>query len=120
MIKEKTLEIIKIPRVWWRLLDSNQWPHACEDSIGLPSDGFWKNKAGLPRDFITRRYSPFHRIRPGFSVRGSRRGSTGHFRSCSHVTFAITGINKTFLEKVIVFRKIQGLIPRERETELGL
>ena len=60
---------------WWRLLDSNQWPHACEDSIGRPSTGFWENKAGLPRDFLIRRYSPFHRIRPGFSVRGSRRGS---------------------------------------------
>ena len=60
---------------WWRLLDSNQWPHACEDSIGTPSADFRKNKAGLPRDFLTRRYSPFHCFRPGFSVRGSRRGS---------------------------------------------
>ena len=94
--------------------------HAYEDSIGLPSDGFWKNKAGLPRIFITRRYSPLHCFRPGFSVRGSRRGSTGDFRSCSHVTFCVAGINKTFLEKVIAFRKIQGLVPRERETELGL
>ena len=25
---------------WWRLLDSNQWPHACEDSIGPPSARF--------------------------------------------------------------------------------
>ena len=60
---------------WWRLLDSNQWPHACEDSIGPSSAGFWENKAGLSRVFITRRYSPFHCFRPGFSVRGSRRGS---------------------------------------------
>ena len=60
---------------WWRLLDSNQWPHACEDSIGMPSAGFWENKAGLSRVFITRRYSPFHCFRPVFSVRGSRRGS---------------------------------------------
>ena len=76
---------------WWRLLDSNQWPHACEDSIGTPSDGFWENKAGLPQDFHTRRYAFLRCFRPGFSVRGSRRGSTGDFRSCSHVTFAITG-----------------------------
>ena len=41
----------------------------------MPSAEFWENKAGLPRDFLTRRCSPFHRIRPGFSVRGSRRGS---------------------------------------------
>ena len=60
---------------WWRLLDSNQWPHACEDSIGQPSDGFWENKAGLPQDLLTRWYSLFHCFRPGFSVRGSRRGS---------------------------------------------
>ena len=25
---------------WWRLLDSNQWPHACEDSIGTSSNEF--------------------------------------------------------------------------------
>ena len=84
------------PRVWWRLLDSNQWPHACEDSIGRPSTGFWENKAGLPRDFLTRRCSPFHRIRPGFSVRGSQRGSKrdprfliapGKVLSCSKAGF---------------------------------
>ena len=60
---------------WWRLLDSNQWPHACEDSIGTSSEGFQKNKAGLPRDSITRRYFPFRCFRPGFSARGSERGS---------------------------------------------
>ena len=60
---------------WWRLLDSNQWPHACEDSIGTPCTLFQKTLAGLPRDFLTRRCSPFHCFRPGFSVRGSRRGS---------------------------------------------
>ena len=60
---------------WWRLLDSNQWPHACEDSIGMSSAGFRENKAGLPRDFITHRYSPFHCFRPIFSARGSGRGS---------------------------------------------
>ena len=41
----------------------------------MPSAEFWENKAGLPQDFLTRRCSPFHRIRPGFSVRGSGRGS---------------------------------------------
>ena len=90
---------------WWRLLDSNQWPHACEDSIGMPSAEFWENKAGLPHDFLTRRYAFLRCFRPGFSVRGSRRGSTGDFRSCSHVTFCVAGINKTFLEKVIAFRQ---------------
>ena len=90
---------------WWRLLDSNQWPHACEDSIGMPSAGFWENKAGLPQNFHTRRRSPFRCFHPVFSVRGSRRGSMGDFRSCSHVTFCVAGINKTFLEKVIAFRQ---------------
>ena len=60
---------------WWRLLDSNQWPHACEDSIGMSSAGFRENKATLSRDFLTRRYAFLHCFRPGFSVRGSRRGS---------------------------------------------
>ena len=60
---------------WWRLLDSNQWPHACEDSIGTSSAGFRENKAGLPRDFLTHRYAFLRCFRPGFSVRGSRRGS---------------------------------------------
>ena len=60
---------------WWRLLDSNQWPHACEDSIGMPSAEFWENKAGLPHDFLTRRYALFRCFRPVFSTRGSGRGS---------------------------------------------
>ena len=46
-----------------------------EDSIGMPSAEFWENKAGLPQDLLTRWYSLFHCFRPGFSVRGSRRGS---------------------------------------------
>ena len=60
---------------WWRLLDSNQWPHACEDSIGTSCAGFRENKADLPQGFIPRRYALFRCFRPGFSVRGSRRGS---------------------------------------------
>ena len=71
----------------------------------MPSAEFWENKAGLPHDFLTRRYAFLRCFRPGFSVRGSRRGSTGDFRSCSHVTFCVAGINKTFLEKVIAFRQ---------------
>ena len=41
----------------------------------MPFAGFQGNKAGLPRDFLTRRYALFRCFRPGFSVRGSRRGS---------------------------------------------
>ena len=78
---------------WWRLLDSNQWPHACEDSIGTSSAGFRGNKAGLPQDFHTRGYALFHCFRPVFSARGSGRGSTGDFRSCSHVIFCVAGSN---------------------------
>ena len=62
--------------LWWRLLDSNQWPHACEDSIGTSSAGFQENKAGLPRDFHTRGYALFRCFHPIFSARGSGRGST--------------------------------------------
>ncbi len=81
---------------WWRLLDSNQWPHACEDSIGRPSTGFWENKAGLPRDFLTRRYAFLRCFRPVFSVRGSWCGSKrdprfliapGKVLSCSKAGF---------------------------------
>ena len=60
---------------WWRLLDSNQWPHACEDSIGTSCAGFRENKVGLPHDFLTRRYAFLRCFRPVFSVRGSQRGS---------------------------------------------
>ena len=95
-------------------------PRDREDSIGMPFARFQRTLAVLPQGSITRRCAPFRCFRLVFSARGSWCGSAGDFRSCSHVTFAITGINKTFLEKVIVFRKIQGLIPRERETELGL
>ena len=38
-----------------------------EDSMGTSSADFRKNKAGLPRDFITHRYSPFRCFRPVFS-----------------------------------------------------
>lgn len=38
-----------------------------EDSMGTSSADFRKNKAGLPRDFITHRYSPFRCFRHGFS-----------------------------------------------------
>ena len=41
----------------------------------MPSAEFWENKAGLPHDFLTRRYSPFRCFHSVFSVRGSRRGS---------------------------------------------
>ena len=41
----------------------------------MPSAEFWENKAGLPQGFIPRRYALFRCFRPGFSVRGSRRGS---------------------------------------------
>ena len=41
----------------------------------MPSAEFWENKAGLPHDFLTRRYAFLRCFRPGFSVRGSGRGS---------------------------------------------
>ena len=80
-------------------------PRDREDSIGMPFARFQRTLAVLPQGSITRRCAPFRCFRPVFSVRGSRRGSTGDFRSCSHVTFCVAGINKTFLEKVIAFRQ---------------
>ena len=41
----------------------------------MPSAGFRENKAGLSQGFIPRRCALFRCFRPGFSVRGSRRGS---------------------------------------------
>ena len=41
----------------------------------MPSAEFWENKAGLPHDFLTRRYAFLRCFRPVFSVRGSQRGS---------------------------------------------
>ena len=46
-------------------------PRDREDSIGMPSAEFWENKAGLPHDFLTRRYAFLRCFRPDFSVRGS-------------------------------------------------
>ena len=80
-------------------------PQVCKDWIGPSFMDFRENKAGLSQDFIPRRCALFRCFHPVFSVRGSRRGSTGDFRSCSHVTFCVAGINKTFLEKVIAFRQ---------------
>ena len=80
-------------------------PRDREDSIGMPFARFQRALAVLPQGSITRRCAPFRCFRPVFSARGSRRGSTGDFRSCSHVTFCVAGINKTFLEKVIAFRQ---------------
>ena len=41
----------------------------------MPSAEFWENKAGLPHDFLTRRYAFLRCFRPVFSVRGSWCGS---------------------------------------------
>lgn len=73
--ERKSPESIDSGDFWWRLLDSNQWPHACEDSIGTPSAGFRENKADLSQNSITRRYALFRCFRPVFSTRGSGRGS---------------------------------------------
>lgn len=73
--ERKSPESIDSGDFWWRLLDSNQWPHACEDSIGAPSAGFQENKVGLSQNSITRRYALFRCFRPVFSTRGSGRGS---------------------------------------------
>lgn len=50
-------------------------PQVCKDWIGPSFMDFRENKAGLPREFHTRRYSRFHCFRPVFFARGSRRGA---------------------------------------------
>ena len=62
-IKEKTLEIIEIPRVWWRLLDSNQWPPACEAVLMIGCSGRWIEI------FVPQGFSRFFRsLKSAFSV----------------------------------------------------
>ena len=34
----RTIAVLGVP--WWRLLDSNQWPHACEYSIEKATASF--------------------------------------------------------------------------------
>ena len=62
----------------------------------MPSAEFWENKAGLPHDFLTRRYALFHCFHPIFSARGSECGSkrdprflfaAGKALSCSKAGF---------------------------------
>ena len=55
-------------------------PRDREDSIGMPFARFQRTLAVLPQGSITRRCAPFRCFRPVFSVRGSRRGSTGALR----------------------------------------
>ena len=61
-------------------------PPLAEDSIGMPFARFQRTLAVLPQGSITRRCSPFRCFRLVFSVRGSRRGSTGDFRSPRHTS----------------------------------
>ena len=61
-------------------------PRDREDSIGMPFARFQRTLAVLPQGSITRRCSPFRCFRLVFSVRGSRRGSTGDFRSPRHTS----------------------------------
>ena len=68
-------------------------PRDREDSIGMPFARFQRTLAVLPQGSITRRCAPFRCFRPVFSVRRSGRGSTGDFRSCSHVIFCVAGSN---------------------------
>ena len=63
------------PRYSFHYVGTDRSLYVFEDSIGMPSAGFWENKAGLPHDFLTRRYAFLRCFRPGFSVRGSQRGS---------------------------------------------
>ena len=67
-----------IPAVlWWRLLDSNQWPHACEYSIGAATVPFPLHPGLLCPDFFISASCFLRCFRSNFSYRGSGCGSGG-------------------------------------------
>ena len=55
---------------WWRLLDSNQWPHACEYSIGRVGVTFPFHPGLSCPDFVISASYPLHCLRPDFSIVG--------------------------------------------------
>ena len=60
---------------WWRLLDSNQWPHACEYLIGRTRTSFPLHPGLWGPDFIISASYLLRCFRPDFSHRGSACGS---------------------------------------------
>lgn len=84
-----------IPAVlWWRLLDSNQWPHACEYSIGRATTYFPLYPGPLCPDFIISVFCSLHWFHSDFSCCGSICGSSGAVTpplKCSHNTLSAPG-----------------------------
>ena len=59
-----------VNETWWRLLDSNQWPHACEYSIGRVGVTFPFHPGLSCPDFVISASYPLHCLRPDFSIVG--------------------------------------------------
>ncbi len=66
--------------LWWRLLDSNQWPHACEYPIGKARACFPLRPALSWPDFVISMCCPLRCFRRDFFYRGSGCGSRGERR----------------------------------------
>ena len=64
-----------VNETWWRLLDSNQWPHACEYSIGTMALSFPLHPSLSCPNFAIPVSCPLRCFRPDFSYRGSSCGS---------------------------------------------
>ena len=66
--------IVSVGR-WWRLLDSNQWPHACEYSIRGVAAPFSLHLGLLCPNLVISASCPLRYLRPDFFYRGSGCGS---------------------------------------------
>ena len=66
--------------VWWRLLDSNQWPHACEYSIGEATACFPLHLGLLCPDLVVLGCCPVRCLHTDISCSGSGCGSAGRTR----------------------------------------
>ena len=78
--------------VWWRLLDSNQWPHACEYSMREAVTCFPLRPALLDPDFMVLGCCLVHRLRTVFSCSGSGCGSA---RRVQFLNLMVDGVQRT-------------------------
>ena len=74
-------EQVRICLFGWRLLDSNQWPHACEYSMREAVTCFPLRPALLDPDFMVLGCCLVHRLRTVFSCSGSDKST---IRKASH------------------------------------
>lgn len=63
-------------QIWWRLLDSNQWPHACEYPMVMIFAAFEVNLRYFTGDFVIPNFRQLHCLRIAFSACGSDCGAS--------------------------------------------